>query len=294
LFTTDRVELLDLPKLATELRLLERRSRPGGKGDLVDHPPRGTDDIANATCGALWLAVSESAEDSQVFPSAWIRQAQARWQPAPQYYAPVCAMGISRTRNQTLVATRRDGWFAELLTSGVTEAPNVAGFVVSHRRDNAIVVVDVESGNGVDICGHLTTNGVEVKGFRGQIESRRRTAEKQLPYKDRLSELCWRFREAMNPDQPGGSPIQLPMDPELVADLTAYVFDVTSRGIEVRQLRAAHRAEAVLLAFAYGPTAKTHLSEWRPDQRVGFAAPKRQVKVNFGRREARSRRRFRR
>jgi len=294
LFTTDRVELLDLPKLATELRLLERRSRPGGKGDLVDHPPRGADDTANATCGALWMAVSESAEDLQVFPSAWIQQAQARWQPSPQYYAPVCSIGISKTANQTLVAIRRDGWFAELITSGVTEAPNVAGFVVSNRRDNAIVVVDVESGNGVDICGHLTTNGVEVKGFRGQVESRKRTAEKQLPYKDRLSELCWRFREALNPDQLGASPIQLPMDPELIADLTAFVFEVSSRGIEVRQFRPAPRAEAVLLAFAYGPTAKTHLAEWRPDQRDGFSRPTRQVKVDFGRSRIRARMRSRR
>jgi len=294
LFTTNRVDLLDFPKLATELRLLERRSRPGGRGDLVDHPPRGTDDVTNATCGALWMAVSETAEDSQVFPSAWIQQAQARWQPTPQHYAPVCSMGISRTQNQTLVAIRRDGWFAEMIASGVTDAPNVAGFVVSNRRDNAVVVVGVESGNGVDICGHLKTNGVEVKGFRGQVESRKRTAEKQLPYKDLLSELCWRFREALNPDQMGASPIQLPVDPELVADLTAFVFEVTSRGIEVRQLRSAPRAEAVLLAFAYGPTAKTHLSEWRPDQRSGLIEPNKKISVNFGRREAHFRRRNRR
>ena len=294
LFTAKRVELLDEPKLATELRLLERRSRPGGKGDLVDHPPRGTDDIANATCGALWLAVSESAEDSKVFPSSWIQQAQARWQPMPQLYVPVCSIGVSRTQNQTIVAIRRDGWYHELITDAVTAAPDVAGFVVSKRRDDAIVVVDVESGNGVDICGHLKTNGIEAKGFRGQLESRRRTAERQLPFKDRLTEACWRLREALNPEQPGGSPIQLPDDPELVADLTTFTFEVTGRGIEVRQNRPAPRAEAVLLAFAYGPTAKTHLAEWRPDQRQGFMAPKRQVQVNFGRREARLRRRTRR
>jgi hypothetical protein len=201
---------------------------------------------------------------------------------------------VSRTQNQTIVAIRRDGWYHELITGAVTTAPDVAGFVVSKRRDDAIVVVDVESGNGVDICGHLKTNGIEAKGFRGQVESRRRTAEKQLPFKYRLTEACWRLREALNPEQPGGSPIQLPDDPELVADLTNFVFDVTGRGIEVRQSRPAPRAEAVVLAFAYGPTAKTHLSEWRPDQRQGFMAPKRQVKVNFGRREARLRRRTRR
>ncbi|MBI4828311.1 MAG: hypothetical protein HY804_05795, partial [Nitrospinae bacterium] len=38
-----------------ELRQLERRASPGGR-DKVDHPPRGHDDLANAACGALWLA----------------------------------------------------------------------------------------------------------------------------------------------------------------------------------------------------------------------------------------------
>ena len=294
LFTASRLELLDSPTLVTQLRLLERRSRSGGKGDLVDHPPRGKDDVANATCGALWLAISESAEDSQVFPSDWIKQAQARWQPSPQYYAPVCSMGVSRRENQTLIALRRDGWYDELIVGSATTAPDVAGFVVSKRRDDAIVVADVETGNGVDVCGHLKTNGIEVKAFRGQSESRRRTANKQLPIKDKLSEACWRFREALDPDQLGGSPIQLPDDPELIADLTTFHFSVTGQGIEVRRTRVAPRAEAVLFAWAFGPTAKTHLSEWRPDQRDGFNAPKRRPKVNFGRSSLRNRVRLRR
>jgi hypothetical protein len=56
LFNCARVELLDIPLLMTELRLLERRTRPNGRGDLIDHPPRGTDDAANSVCGALLLA----------------------------------------------------------------------------------------------------------------------------------------------------------------------------------------------------------------------------------------------
>jgi hypothetical protein len=56
LFSQRMVELLDIPRLETELRLLERRPRPNGRGDLVDHPPRAADDAANAACGALWLA----------------------------------------------------------------------------------------------------------------------------------------------------------------------------------------------------------------------------------------------
>lgn len=56
LFTQGLVELLDVPQLRTELALLERRPRAGGKGDLIDHAPRAHDDAANACCGSLLLA----------------------------------------------------------------------------------------------------------------------------------------------------------------------------------------------------------------------------------------------
>lgn len=56
LFAQDRVELLDIPMLITQLRLLERRPRAGGRSDVVDHPPRANDDAANSAAGALWLA----------------------------------------------------------------------------------------------------------------------------------------------------------------------------------------------------------------------------------------------
>lgn len=55
-FAQGQLELLDVQQLVTQLRLLERRPRPGGKGDAIDHPPRGSDDLANAATGALWLA----------------------------------------------------------------------------------------------------------------------------------------------------------------------------------------------------------------------------------------------
>jgi hypothetical protein len=61
LFAEKRIELLDDKRLLTELRLLERRPRAGGRGDAIDHPPRAHDDCANAACGALWLASSKRA-----------------------------------------------------------------------------------------------------------------------------------------------------------------------------------------------------------------------------------------
>ncbi len=55
-FAEKRVTLIDDKRLITELRMLERKPRTGGKADVVDHAPNMHDDAANACCGALWLA----------------------------------------------------------------------------------------------------------------------------------------------------------------------------------------------------------------------------------------------
>ena len=52
LFNTGVVELLDNQRCFNELRSLERRTRRAGR-ENVDHPVRGSDDLANAACGAL-------------------------------------------------------------------------------------------------------------------------------------------------------------------------------------------------------------------------------------------------
>jgi hypothetical protein len=51
LVLSGRAEILDIRQLFSELRNLVRRTRSAGR-DLVDHPPRGQDDLANATAGA--------------------------------------------------------------------------------------------------------------------------------------------------------------------------------------------------------------------------------------------------
>ena len=58
LFTRGQVELLDDKVLLSELRGLERRTRPMGR-DMITHGPGGNDDLANSACGALVLAVGK-------------------------------------------------------------------------------------------------------------------------------------------------------------------------------------------------------------------------------------------
>jgi hypothetical protein len=46
------VELLDHPRLLSQLVSLERRQHRSGR-DVIDHPPGSHDDLANAAAGAL-------------------------------------------------------------------------------------------------------------------------------------------------------------------------------------------------------------------------------------------------
>ena len=53
---SNRIELLDHPRLVAQLCGLERRTARGGR-DSIDHAPGGHDDLANAVAGAAALAL---------------------------------------------------------------------------------------------------------------------------------------------------------------------------------------------------------------------------------------------
>ena len=71
------------------------------------------------------------------------------------------------------------------------------------------------------------------------------------------AEAYWRFREALDPAQDGGSRIALPHDPELLADLTTPRFEVTSSGIKITPKdkvvetlgRSPDKGDAVVMAW---------------------------------------------
>ena len=70
-----KVELLDNDKLKTELRRLERRTARNGR-ESIDHPPRGSDDIANAVAGVTWLALQAG---TFVLPEAYGESICSNW-----------------------------------------------------------------------------------------------------------------------------------------------------------------------------------------------------------------------
>jgi len=178
-----------------------------------------------------------------------------------------------------VLAIRHDGWYAPLVVVPGKETPHgrdLAALVLKHRRDGSTAVIDVIESVGAQAYAHLSDNGVECIAFRGNDEAIERTAEKQLGFFNRRAAAYWRFREALDPEQDGGSPIALPDDPELVADLTAPTWELAPRGIKVlpkEQLienlgRSPDKGDAVVMAWHKGPRAASHMMLWMPDQRV--------------------------
>ncbi len=238
----------------------------------------------------------------QIIPTAWIRAAQDRWEPEPPRGIPMCAIGVDVAQggdDNTVLAMRYDGWYAPNIKVPGKETPDgssVAALVVLHRRDQAMVIMDMGGGYGGAPYERLLDNNLEpgkdIKKYKGANESRRRTDDKAaLPFYNKRAEVYWRFREALDPDQFGGSTIALPEDPAMVADLTAVTWKrgrnnciqaIPKEELVKKLGRSPDDGDAVVMAWSEGPTTKTHINQWRPDNRVGRFPRQQMPKYDMG------------
>ncbi len=207
----------------------------------------------------------------QVIPTAWVKAAQARWTETPPQDAIMTAIAADVAQggaDNTVLSPRHGWWFAPLITVPGIETPrpsDVAGLIVKHRRNGAAVIVDVGGGYGGGVKERLEENDIEVRPFNGAGESGFRTNDRQLSFVNKRAEAHWRFREALDPDQPHGSKIALPPDPQLLADLTATRWKMASGGIQIeakedlkkpeRLGRSPDKGDAVIMAWSEGERA---------------------------------------
>jgi hypothetical protein len=222
----------------------------------------------------------EDRED-QAIPTAWVMAAVERWGPVPPPGVPLCSIGFDVAqggKDECVVARRHDGWFAKLLTKPGKETPTgteAAAFVLSHRRDNAAIVIDVGGGWGAEAYGHLRAIPLEnITAYMGVKTSVKRSADRQFTFANIRSEAYWRVREALNPDQPGGSLIALPNDRLLIADLCAPRYEVRSNGVHLepkdkvceRLGRSTDRGDAVVMCWWAGARMAVNGKAWFEDR----------------------------
>lgn len=212
----------------------------------------------------------------QAIPTEWVREAQARWTPTPPPGVPLCAMGVDVAQggtDRTVIARRHDAWFAPLLEKPGIETPSgadVAGLVIKHRRDNALVIIDIGGGWGGDAYANLSGNQIEVKSFMGVKATTRRTVDNLLTFTNVRTEAYWRMREALDPNQVGGSTIALPPSKRLLSDLCTPTYKVAKNGITleskedvVKRLgRSPDEGDAVVMCWWSGAKIASDWHNW--------------------------------
>lgn len=208
----------------------------------------------------------------QVIPTAWVKEAQARWTPRPPDNAAMTAIGVDVAQggaDHSTLACRHGPWYADVISKPGVETPkpsDVAGMVVTHRRNSATVIVDMGGGYGGGVSERLTENEISVVKYNGANDSTAKTNDDaKLAFFNKRAEIHWRFREALDPDQDGGSLIALPPDPQILADLTAPRWKLTTRGIQIeskeelkkpeRLGRSPDKGDAVVMAWSEGEKA---------------------------------------
>jgi hypothetical protein len=206
----------------------------------------------------------------QVIPMQWIIEAQNRWKKEGYKAFAMTAMGFDPAgggRDSAELCWRHGGWYAPLVSVRGEDTANgseAAARIITHRRDAAPVVIDTGGGYGGAVSLRLRDNGISYVGFNSSKRSSARTTDGQLSFANKRAEAWWRFREALDPDQEGGSPIALPDDPELRSDLAAPTFRVEARGLiiegkdELRKRlgRSPGKGDAVVMCFSEGNAAQ--------------------------------------
>lgn len=271
------------------------KSRTFIRSQLVDNPDLNRDGSYQATLDATTGSLRALAsgrfdaqlkdQPNQMIPTEWVRSAMDAWESTPPIGVPMCAMGVDASGggdDPMVIAPRHDGWYALRVTvpgrdiSKDRPGASAAGHVVSHRRDHAVVVVDMGGGYGGSLYEKLNENEIECIPFKGAEGTSQRTSDQQFKFVNIRTQAYWRFREALDPSQPGGSPIRLPPSPELLSQLVAGTFEVTPNGIKMEPKdkvmeklgRSPDDADATVMAWFAGPTYLTHGGMWQ-EENVG-------------------------
>lgn len=224
--------------------------------------------LRSAVRDGNFMAMRSDA-DFQVIPTQWVVDAQSRWKVDGHKAYVMTAMAFDPAGGGTDAAElcwRHGGWYSELVTEQgdiTADGSRAAGMIISHRRGSAPVVVDVGGGYGGAVTLRLKDNSIAHIGFNGASKSEGVTIDGQLAFANKRAEAWWRFREALNPDQEGGSEIALPPDPELRADLTAPTYEVAARGLLIeskeklreRLGRSPGKGDAAVMCWSEGAKA---------------------------------------
>ena len=156
-----------------------------------------------------------------------------------------------------------------------------------------MVIPDTGGGYAQSLMESMDSNEIPYTPYKGAAGSNYTSKCGIFTFDNIRGETYWRFREALDPNQPGGSRIALPPDRRIVADLTAPKFEVrrgqsgsmvikiTSKEDVIKNLgRSPDDGDAIVMAYFDGAKEETHAPLWlsqtnRPSVNMGHDAKRR-------------------
>jgi hypothetical protein len=174
----------------------------------------------------------------QLIPTDWVRQAQRRWRERKEpTHLPVQQLGVDVARggrDNTVLTKRKGNYFLpQEVHKGVTTKDGQAVATLALKGSTigkTIVVIDA-TGVGSSPLDFLRENNVRVIAYVAAQGTDALDKTNNFGFANLRSESYWRLREALDPTS--GEDLAIPDEPQLLADLTAPTFKLSSRGVQV-------------------------------------------------------------
>jgi len=172
----------------------------------------------------------------QCIPSTWVDAAMERWKERAQK-GPMVSMGVDVAcggLDNTIIFNKHEGnWFDMPLVYPGSETPDgntSAAKVIAARKNRAPVHVDF-LGPGSGCHAVLQDNNVQVIKMIGSQKSTGKTLDGSMGFVNRRSELYWRLREELDPQNDTG--IAIPPVKRLRSELCLPKWTPSSGNIKV-------------------------------------------------------------
>ena len=169
----------------------------------------------------------------QIIPTEWVKAAQERWKLGRLEKIPLTALGVDPARggaDKTVLAPVYGNFVDNLIKVPGRSTPDglsVANLVQKELTPGSVAKVDV-TGIGSSPYDRCVERGLSVHPMSGADGSDARDRSQKFGFINKRAEWYWKFREALDPEH--GDSIALPDDPELLSDLTAPRWKLTSSG----------------------------------------------------------------
>jgi len=186
------------------------------------------------------FSASAVQDPFQVIPTEWVRLAQRRWLEREKPNVPLVAVGVDAARggkDKMTLARRYDNYFTEVKSwPGAVVVDGATAATLIHaelgNENPGYINVDV-IGVGSSTFDHLKPMYEKVCPMNVAEGSNYRDRSGKLKMRNKRAEMHWRMRDALDPDN--GDDIALPNDPELLADLCAPRYKVTTSGVLIEE-----------------------------------------------------------